>query len=206
MPGVCKPVICAKLTSVMKAFTRARNSIVTALLAVVMISLPFGGARAADQARLDELFGALKEAEASEAIKIAREIELEFSKSGSATMDLLLKRGQDALEAGRTKEAIEHLTALIDHAPEFSEGYFYRAMAFLHADRFGPALADLERTLALTPRHYEAIGALGYMLEEMNRLDMAHDAYSRVLDIHPHHEEVLAALDRLKPQLSGKDL
>jgi len=183
-----------------------RNFTVAALLSLVMFSIPSGGAHAADQSRLDELFGALREAEPADATRIAREIELEFSKSGSATMDLLFKRGRDALEAGRLADAIDHLTALTDHAPDFAEGYFYRAMAFLQADRFGPALGDLERTLALNPRHFEAIGTLGYLLQEMDRPDMAHDAYLQVLDIHPHHKAVTEALERLKPELNGKDL
>lgn len=172
----------------------------------LMLAIAGTGARADTSARLDELFEALQGAEPAEARKIAREIELEFSKSGSATMDLLFKRGRDALEAGELERAIGHLTALTDHAPEFAEGFFMRAAAFVRAERFGPALADLERTLALNPRHFEAIGALGFLLQEMDRPEMARDAYLQVLDIHPHHERVTTALERLAPELTGKDL
>lgn len=171
-----------------------------------MFSLPSGGALAADDARLDTLFAQLQEAEPRDAVKIAREIELEFSKSGSATMDLLLKRGRDAFEAGNNRDAIDHLTALTDHAPDFAEGYYYRALAFLRAERFGPALADVETTLMLNPRHFGAIEVLGYVLEELNRPEMAEEAYQRVLDLHPHHKDVTEALTRLAPQLGGKDL
>ncbi|WP_371223059.1 tetratricopeptide repeat protein [Roseovarius sp. 2305UL8-3] len=182
------------------------NSTVTAFLTVVMFSLPLGPANAADMARLDELFAQLQEADARSAQTLAGEIELEFSKSGSATMDLLLKRGRDAFEAGKTMEAIEHLTALTDHAPDFAEGYYYRALAYIQAELMGPSFADLERVLTLNPRHFGAIEALGFLLEDMNRPEMAQEAYERVLALHPHHKDVTAALERLEPQLRGQDL
>ncbi|MFK7938257.1 MAG: hypothetical protein AB8B82_02680 [Roseovarius sp.] len=155
---------------------------------------------------MNKLFADLLEAEDGPAQRIAGEIELELSKSGSAALDLLLKRGRDAFEAGQSKVAIEHLTALTDHAPEFSEGYYWRSLAFIQSEQFGPAFADLERALVLRPRHYGAIEALGFLLEEMNRPVMAHEAYERVLAIHPHHRDVKGALERLGPDVDGKAL
>lgn len=182
------------------------NNIVAALFVTVTISLPFSTALAADSARLDELFSRLREADAGAAGRIAAEIELEMSKSGSASLDLLYKRGHDALEAGQTNLAIEHLTALTDHAPDFAQGYFLRAVAYYRAELFGPCYADLERTLVLNPRHYDAIGLLGFMLEEMNRPELAQEAYTRALELHPHHEDIRMGLDRLAPTMGGEPL
>ena len=94
--------------------------IVAALSAVVMFSLPLA-AVAQDGAGdlLEELGSAQNEAQAQ---RIEKALFMEWSKSGSAAMDLLLKRGRDALEINDTGAAIEHLTALTDHAPEFAEG------------------------------------------------------------------------------------
>ncbi|QGX98980.1 tetratricopeptide repeat protein [Roseovarius faecimaris] len=182
------------------------NNIVAALLLTVTFSLPSGMAAAAENARLDELFTRLKEADAGAARRIAAEIELEMSKSGSASMDLLYKRGRDALEAGNIDVAIEHLTALTDHAPDFAQGYYLRAVAYYRAELFGPSFADLERALILNPRHYEAIGLLGYLMEEMNQPELAHDAYLRALELHPHHEDIQMGLDRLGPTMGGEPL
>lgn len=148
----------------------------------------------------------MQEATPEEASRIEREIDLEFSKSGSATMDLLLKRGRDAVEAGRTQAAIEHLTALTDHAPDFAEGFYFRALAYFQADLIGPAFGDVERVLVLNPRHLGAMGLLGILMEEMGRPDMARAAYERVLDLHPHQGDVIEALARLAPDLNGQDL
>lgn len=187
----------------MSALNHFLKNTVASVLAIVMFSLPL---TAAEDARLDRLFAELLEAEPEQAVKVAREIELEWSKSGSAAMDLMLRRGRDALEAGETALAIEHLTALTDHAPDFAEGWYARAVAYTRAQLFGPALEDLERAIALRPRHFGAIYGLGVILEELGRPDMAQEAYEAVLAIHPTQSESIAAIARLKPFLSGRDL
>ncbi len=62
-----------------------------------------------------------------------------------------MKRGQGALEAGDIKLAIEHFTALTDHAPAFAEGYHARAQAYFQADLYGPAIDDLELHIGAEP-------------------------------------------------------
>ena len=129
-----------------------------------------------------------------------------MSKSGSATMDLLLKRGQDALEVEDVAAAMEHLTALTDHAPDFAEGWHTLALAYYNADMFGPAVDALERTLALNPHHFGALRGLGAIFEQVDKPDLAYDAYSRVLSLRPHDSDVIEALERLERRVSGTDI
>ena len=75
------------------------------------------------------LLQSLRTAPAEEAAGISSKLEAGWRKSGSAAMDLLLQRGNDALEEGDYALAIDHLTALTDHAPEFAEGWHLRAQA-----------------------------------------------------------------------------
>ncbi|NHQ74147.1 tetratricopeptide repeat protein [Roseovarius gahaiensis] len=179
------------------------NRIVAAGFAVVMFSLPATGQ---NPARLDDLFDRLEQAEPADARRAARDIEHAWAQSGSAAMDLLLGRGRDALEAGDSQAAIEHFSALIDHAPDFAEGWHMRSVAFSRVGRYGLALADIEQALALNPRHFNAIHGLGVILEELNQPDLAHRAFTRVLAIHPHHEAVTKALERLGSQVGGSEL
>ncbi len=178
-----------------------------AFLMAVTFSLPLSLPVSAEEAgRLDALYAQLKQAEAADARRIASEIQLEQSKSGSAAMDLLLKRGRDAMEAGEHELAIEHLTALTDHAPDFADGWHARAIAYARAGLYGPALADIERALALNPRHFDAIASLGALLEEVGHEQLAHDAYTQILAIHPYFEDVTTALDRLDAEIGGSDI
>jgi tetratricopeptide (TPR) repeat protein len=121
-------------------------------------------------------------------------------------MDLLLQRGTQAMEQGEMQTAVEHLTALTDHAPDFAHGWFLRAQAYFHAGLEGPAVADLERALALNPNNYEAIFALGQILERFEDPRAAYAAYQRAQAIHPSHEQVTSALQRLRPVSEGKEL
>ncbi len=148
----------------------------------------------------------LATADPAEAIRVDRELQMLWNKSGSSSMDLLLKRGRDALEVGDIEAAIEHLTALTDHAPDFAEGWHLRATAYFHAELFGPAVADLERVLYLNPNNYMAMYGLGTILEAFGEQDLAFQAYERAQAIHPHFDKVSDALDRLQNRVQGQTL
>ncbi|MFT7595710.1 MAG: tetratricopeptide (TPR) repeat protein [Paracoccaceae bacterium] len=171
----------------------------------LLLCLPLT-AQEADSQDEAALLEALGQADPATAQRLDRQLKALWGKSGSASMDLLLKRGRDALEVDDSRAAIEHLTALTDHAPDFAEGWHARARAFFEAGLYGPALADLERTLRLNPNHYDAILGLGAILETFEDPQRAYQAYLRAQAIHPHHVELGKALERLKPLVEGKAL
>ncbi len=179
------------------------TAICVLVISGVMFSLP---SSADDLAKLDRLYAELAQAESAQAGKIANEIDLELSHSGSPAMDLLLKRGEDALSTGDIQAAIGHLTALTDHAPDFAEGWHARALAYMHAGLYGPALADLEHALALRPRHFRAIYSLGVIFEELSQPKKALEAYRKVQAIHPYYEGLSMAIERLNPEVGGEDI
>lgn len=179
------------------------NRIVAAGAAVLTLSLPLG----AEPARIDSLFEQLAQAEEpAQARRIAAEIEMAWSQSGSPAMDLLLRRGEDALEAGELEMAIEHLSAAIDHAPDFAEAWHLRSVAFFKQERYGLALHDIERALAIEPRHFNAIYGLGVLLGELDEPALAREALLRAHSIHPHHEEIGTTLERVSRELGGASL
>lgn len=185
------------------------KGIVTAIAVCAAISLsPVARADQGSADLTDEtaLLDALAEAGPEQAQRLDRQLQALWNKSGSAAMDLLLKRGREALERGEIGVAIEHLTALTDHAPDFAEGWYMRATAYYQAGLFGPSFADLEHALSLNPNNYDAIFGLGSLLEAFGDPKLAYEAYSRARALNPHHEEVTKAMDRLKPEIEGKAL
>ncbi len=185
------------------------HPVVAASIVFLTFGLPAGAsAQAAPPAqdRVDELLGELGRAAPDEARRIIRSLEQEFGKSGSATMDLLLQRGRDALERGETGTGIGHLTALTDHAPRFAEGWHLLALGYFQADLYGPALDALERALILEPRHIGAMRGMATMLEQLGERALAFRMLERILDLHPHDADVLEALDRLRPEVEGTAL
>ncbi len=157
----------------------------------------------ADDARLDDLFDRLARPDLRNWELVEQEINMLWSRSGSATADYLLRRGVAAMEEGDFDAAYNHLTALTDHAPEFAEGWNARATLFFQSQRFGPAIADIQRTLALEPRHYGALMGLGIMLEEMGEYARALEAFRMAEAIHPHRQEISGAIERIERELDG---
>lgn len=157
-------------------------------------------------ARVDELLGRLQQASPEDAVLIEREIEIEWSKSGSAAMDLLLQRGKDALDAGEPQIALEHLTALTDHDPDFAEGWNTLASAHIALGKLGPAVDDLARTLRLNPRHFGALVSLAQIFEEIDRPESALEAYRGALALNPQMLDVQAAVKRIEADLAGRNI
>ena len=127
----------------MKATRKLHNCILAALAVIFFACLPAN----AQTAKLDDLFTKLLTADEDAASGLEQEIWIEWSKSGSAAMDLLLERGRNAMAEGAPDVAIEHLTALVDHAPEFAEGWNARATAYYQTGDFGPSIADIGHVL-----------------------------------------------------------
>lgn len=174
---------------------------VAAFMITVMNSLPLSA-----QSDTTDLLEQLKTAEKSEIARIERALKLEWSKSGSTALDLLLIRGRDAMTNQDTVAAIEHFTALTDHAPNFAEGWHARATAYFQAELIGPAMEDLQRSLALNPNNYDAVFGLGSIMITIGDLSKAEKAFREVLRLHPHHENATNALERLEGQGIGRAL
>lgn len=175
--------------------------IVAAVGAAVLLCSP-----AFAQDRSAELLESLRTSTPEQARASERDILREWSRSGSAAMDLLLKRGRDAMAVGEFDVAIDHFTALTDHAPEFAEGFHARATAYYRAELYGPALDDLETALALNPDNFNAIFGLGVLFEELGNPRRAADLFRRVLALNPHHENAEKALEQLKSEGIGLTL
>jgi tetratricopeptide (TPR) repeat protein len=175
---------------------------VASVAALLSLSLP-----AWAEGREAELLAQLRAADTPYAAAlVAREIEALWSRSGSAAIDLLLQRGQEALERGDRIAAIEHLTAAIDHDPTFAEPYAARAAAYYLSGHVGPAIDDLREALVLNPHHWEAMKGLAAVLEELGRKEEALEVWRRVTEINPQDSVAETQAARLALQLEGRAL
>ncbi|WP_417243065.1 tetratricopeptide repeat protein [Celeribacter sp.] len=179
------------------------SALVSAALCAVVPVIP---AHAVDAARIDDLFARLAQANGGEASRIEDEIALEFARSGSDAMDLLLERGRDALAAGDFKAAIGHFTALIDHAPDFAEGYNGRATAYYMAGLYGPSMQDIGTVLTFEPRHFGALSGLALILEQTGAEPKALEVLYTIRTLHPHMGGLSERIARLELKLEGMTL
>ncbi len=173
-------------------------------LAAVISGIPV--LAAAQDGRADELLDRLAMPDLRNWEVVEQEIYMAWSRSGSASADYLLRRGREAMDAGDLDAAYNHFTALTDHAPDFAEGWNARATMFFQSNRYGPSIADIQRVLALEPRHFGALMGLGIMLEEMGEYDTALEAFRAAQAIHPHRDDISSAIARIELRREGQTL
>ena len=156
---------------------------------------------------LNELFERLAASkDQEEADGIAGAIERVFQRSGSDTADLLLNRALTALHRKESKAAFDVLDKLVVVEPEWAEAWMQRATArFMDGDRYG-AVDDLGQALSREPRHFGALSGLGSVLSSLGFEKRALEVYRRALAVRPHQTDVKQMIDKLAPDVDGRDI
>jgi tetratricopeptide (TPR) repeat protein len=155
----------------------------------------------------DELLSRLAKASTErEAKLLSAQIEKRWSRSGSDTADLLMKRAGLAMIGEDAALAAELAEKALVLAPNWAEGWSRRAFALYALDDRAGALKDLERALSLEPRHYTSLTALGHIMSASEQPKKALSAYRRAKALHPFLSELDTRINRLKPDVEGRDL
>lgn len=142
----------------------------------------------ADQtsARLDGLFDSLRETEvASEAAPIARQIWRVWGLPKNTKASVPLVQGVVHMSNGDLLDARSKFDQVIAIDPEFAEGWNKRAtVAYMQGD-FDTSVHDIQKTLALEPRHFGALSGLALIYENLGKEETALDILLQVKEIYP---------------------
>jgi tetratricopeptide (TPR) repeat protein len=156
---------------------------------------------------MEGLFEGLARSPSAHAAKrFEAEILRRLHRSGSDTADLLVSWAAKALEEREFGTALDLLDRVVILMPEFAEAWNKRATAHFMRKDFGKALADIERTLALEPRHFGALSGLAVILREIGRDETALTALRQALAIHPHLDDARDLLDKLEAREAGRGI
>ncbi|HLH11841.1 MAG TPA: tetratricopeptide repeat protein [Methylovirgula sp.] len=156
---------------------------------------------------LDQLFKRLSAAnDADEASGIASAIERVWMETDSDTASLLMSRAMAAQQAGHLPLALELYDKVILLEPNWAEAWDKRATTrFLGNDLVG-AMADLQQTLKLEPRHFSALVAMGFIFEKQGYDRHALEAFRKALMLNPQQPEIKAIVDKLQVEVEGRDI
>ncbi len=157
-------------------------------------------------AHLNELFSELAKPDNPDWRTVQAQIWAAWNHSGSPSMDLLLQRASDAMDQRDTETALLHLNDLVRLAPDYAEGWNKRATVYFLQGDYGASVADIQRVLMLEPRHFGALSGLGIILDRLGDEEGAMRAYRKTLEIHPHLEPAQEAVERLSPEVDGREL
>ncbi len=180
--------------------------LVAGLFAAVLLSLPLGLAAGQDDARLDPLFARLKAApSARDAQAIEQTIWRLWTHAGIEKVDEEMAVGALAMAVGEYGAALRSFDTVVKMAPDFAEGWNKRATVQYLLGDFDASVGDIERTLALEPRHFGALSGLGLIYLAIGKERAAIRVFEGALAIHPHMSEVKARIKRLRRKLEGEE-
>lgn len=101
------------------------------------------------------------------------------------TAQEILDRGMRKRAAWDLIGAQEDFDTLVDYCPEYAEGYNQRAFVSFLSQDFAAALPDLDRAIALSPRHVGALSGRVLTLIGLGRDTEAQDALATALELNP---------------------
>jgi tetratricopeptide (TPR) repeat protein len=156
---------------------------------------------------LGELFNLLASAAS---VHEAREIELRISAhwahTESPSVALIFRQAVELMSQGDNGRAREKLDALTDIAPDYVEGWSFRALVNRDLGSYARAVADLRRALEIEPRHFRALVLLGSIFEELDDARAALRAWEAAVEINPHLEGGAETVRRLTEEVKGRGI
>lgn len=156
--------------------------------------------------QMDRLFDRLKTAKTDvEAKGVAALIARRWARSGSDTADLLMDRLQKAAQSRDFNLAVELADRVIALEPDWAEGWNQRANLFFRLEDPARALFDVAETLKREPRHFGALAGLAVLLQQQGNDKAALRAYREVIKLYPLMEGAKQAVERLAPNIDGRD-
>lgn len=109
-----------------------------------------------------------------------------WSRSGDKTIDALMAKGVEAMQAGEFKESIATFSEVIRRKPAFAEGWNKRATALFLAGEFRKSLADCDEVMKRNPYHFGALAGYGQIYFQLERYDKAIQYWKRALKVNPN--------------------
>ncbi|MBP1859048.1 tetratricopeptide repeat protein [Rhizobium herbae] len=154
--------------------------------------------------RLDALFSELKrERDPDKAREISDRIRIEWQDSGSASVNLLMQWASKAVESNRKATALDIFDQVITLSPQYVEGWNQRATLHYQMGNYRKSMSDINRVLAIEPRHFGALAGMAAILTAAGKDELALRAWEQFLDIYPADRRAQEQLGELEEKLAG---
>ena len=157
--------------------------------------------------RLDSLFDELRAAPTEEAARpIESAIWQIWMLAGNGAVDAEMLRGIAAMSDGDEEAALAAFTRITVLQPDFAEGWNKRATVNYMLGHIDDSVADIEKTLALEPRHFGALSGLGLINLALGRDRQALAAFEAALKVHPHLPGAETRIRELREKVRGRGI
>jgi 4-hydroxy-tetrahydrodipicolinate synthase len=112
--------------------------------------------------------------------------------------------GNEAFQAGRFQEAIDHFSLAIKHDPNNHILFSNRSAAYASLQMYDKALEDANKTIQLKPNWIKGYSRKGTALHLLGRLNDAADAYAEGLEHEPENDVLRQSLAAIIKQVDTK--
>lgn len=155
--------------------------------------------------RLPALFAQLKASPEAAAAAEAQIWEI-WSETIDPESAELLAQGTAAMGTRSWPTALERFDALVKRSPNFAEAWNKRATLYYLMGDYPDSAADIQRTLALEPRHFGALSGLGLIFMAIGKPEPAIESFEAALAIHPWLPGARQNIEALRAQVGGQEL
>ncbi len=177
------------------------------LATAATLSFAAPGQAAPGDARLDELFRGLSAARSvEEAHPLEQAIWDIWLVAPSEFVGQWMQIGLRAMASQDHKAALGAFDEVVALAPGFAEGWNKRATIHYLLGNLDQSAADIERTLALEPRHFGALSGLGLINMALGRDRAALAAFEAAAGIHPQMPGAALHIIELRRKLQGRQI
>ncbi len=118
----------------------------------------------------------------------------------------LLEQGSAAMAARAWPTALERFDRLVARSPNFAEAWNKRATLYYLMGDYLDSVADIQKTLALEPRHFGALSGLGLIFMAIGKPEPAIESFEAALAIHPYLPGAKQNIESLRAQVGGQEL
>lgn len=126
--------------------------------------------------------------------------------SDDAEVNRLMAAGIEAMATVDYKAALEAFDRIVALAPAFAEGWNKRATVLYLMGEYTASIADVDKTLALEPRHFGALSGLGLIQTELEHEEEALEAFEQALAINPNMPGAQRQADELRRHIRDREI
>ncbi|WP_420414339.1 tetratricopeptide repeat protein [Roseibium sp.] len=177
---------------------------VTQLAWIVLACAVLFSAQALAEDKRDQLFDALKNASTEEEARAIEDQIWESWMADAPDMHIRLKI-ETAMQRRHVYDlegAETILDEVVEAAPDYSEGWNQRAFIYFLQGNYEASLADIEKTLALEPRHFGALSGKAMIFITQGRTKLGQEVLKEAVEIHPFLKERGMLLPENRPAKS----
>jgi len=157
--------------------------------------------------RLDALFAELSVADGADRAQAleARIWSIWLEPPAGPGIAEAMQRGLRMMALGQGHDAMRAFDTVVAAAPGYAEGWNKRATIRYALGDLDGSIEDIQRTLALEPRHFGALSGLGLVRLAQDKPAEALEAFELALKIHPNLPS-RPNIEALRDQVRGRPL